>query len=308
MLLTFFQQVRCGVKQCCITHSLSTRDWIDNSAYYDDRLTHSLLLIWCTMRSLTKNQNWVMSLTFCKLWDKTADYKRRHYSQTVVVRLKQYTRSMLVQCDLPTDINIIRSCHQDSIWWQPTCTSLNCSLAIRSMTNIVLMWRFGVLLTSWSTFASSYHSIWSPPTSLFAYHHLNFPMLMCSLTKMHTQKCGNFEKTMRMTSSHVQLLSQCFRTCLNNVNVSKWHCGCDPHWSADLTQRSRLFICVETNSWCMLWSSIASAVFWVNSAQFFSGKSMSVNQHYSHFSRRNLHHSHLPIAHMPWEDIWHPKL
>jgi len=125
-----------------------------------------------------------------------------------------------------------------------------------------------------------------------------------SLTKMHTQKCGNFEKTMRMTSSHSKSL--CLRTCLNNVNVSKWHFECDSHWNADLTQRSRLFICVETNSWCMLSSSIASAVCWVNSAQFFSGKSMSMKWHYSHFSGTNPHHSHLPIAHMPLEDIWHP--
>ena len=159
----------------------------------------------------------------------------------------------------------------------------------------------GVLLTSWWTFASIYHSIWKSHTSLSTYCYLNFPVLVCSLTKMHTQKCGNFEKTMTVTSFHVQCV--CFRTCLNNVNVSKWYFKCDPHWSADLTQRSRLFICVETNSWCMLSSSIASAVCWVNSAQFFSGKSMSMTQHYSHFSGRNSHHSHLPIAHMPWEDI-----
>ena len=130
---------------------------------------------------------------------------------------------------------------------------------------------------------STYCSIWRPPTSL------------------STQKCGNFAKTMRMTSSHIQLL--CFKTCLNNVNVSRWDFECYPHWSADLAQRSRLFICVETKSWCMLSSSIASAVFWVNSAQFFSGKSMSTKQHHSHFLGRNPDHSHLPIAHMPWEGI-----
>ena len=163
-----------------------------------------------------------------------------------------------------------------------------------------------VLLTSWWTFASIHHSIWRPPTSLTTYCHLKFPIPMCSFTKMHTQKCGNFPKTTTMTFSHVNFL--CFRTCLNNVNVSKWDCECDPHWSADLTQRSRLFICVETNSCCMLSLSIACAVFWVNSAQFFSGKSMSMKQHHSHFSGRISHYSHLPIAHMPWEDIWHPKL
>ncbi len=153
--------------------------------------------------------------------------------------------------------------------------------------------------------SSIYHSIWRPPTSLSTYCHLNFHMLMCSLTKMQTQKCGNFEKTMKMMLFHVQ---SCFRTCLNNVNVSKWHFECELHWSADLTERSKLFICVETNSWCMLSLSIASAVCWINSAQFFSGKSMSMKQHYSHFLERNPHHSHLPTVHMPWEDIWHPKL
>ncbi len=155
-------------------------------------------------------------------------------------------------------------------------------------------------------FVSIYHFIWRSPTSLSTYFHWNLPVLMCSLTKMHTQKCGNFEKTMRMTSSHAK--SSYFRTCLNNINVSKWHCECDPHWSADLTQRSRLFICVETNSWCMLSSSITSAVCWVNSAQFFSGKSMSMKWHYLYFSGRNPHHSYLPIAHVPWEDVWYLKL
>ena len=77
---------------------------------------------------------------------------------------------------------------------------------------------------------------------------------------------------MRMTSSHVQCL--CFRTCLNSVNISKQHFEYDPHWSALLTERSRLFICVKINSWCML-VSIAATVCWVNSAHFFSGKSTS---------------------------------
>ena len=137
-------------------------------------------------------------------------------------------------------------------------------------------------------------------------HLLSFTsMLLFSLTKMHTQKCGNFEKTMVMTSSHVRCLY--FRTCLSNVNLSTWILN-TTYRSADLTQRSRLFICVETNNWCMLSSSIASAVCWVNSAQLFSGKSMSMKQHDFHFSGRNTCHSHLPTAHMPWEDVWHLEL
>ncbi len=64
------------------------------------------------------------------------------------------------------------------------------------------------------------------------YHSVHLLPFNCSYAdvqfhKMHTQKCGNFEKTMRMTFSHVQY--SYFRTCLNNVNVSKWHFECDPH-------------------------------------------------------------------------------
>ena len=44
MLLTFFEQVRCGVKLCCITNPLPIRDWIEKSAY-NDRSTHFLLVV-----------------------------------------------------------------------------------------------------------------------------------------------------------------------------------------------------------------------------------------------------------------------
>ncbi len=143
------------------------------------------------------------------------------------------------------------------------------------MTNLIFMWRhWSVTYILMNFLQVSINSIWRPPTLLSTYCHLNFYMLMFSLTKIQTQKCGNFEKTMKMTVCHVKSL--CFRTCLNNVNVSKWHFECDPHWSADLTERSRWFICVETNSSCILSLSIASAVCWANSAQFFSGKSMSM--------------------------------
>ena len=82
-------------------------------------------------------QNSVVSLTCCRLWDKTADHKWRHYSQTGVMR--QYIRSMIVQCHLPTDINAIRSCHHKC--GQLTCGSLSCLLVTWSMTNLVFMWR-----------------------------------------------------------------------------------------------------------------------------------------------------------------------
>ena len=54
-LLSLCRPVRCGVRQCCITHSLSMRDCIHKSACNDiDRSTHLLLVIWCTMGSFTK--------------------------------------------------------------------------------------------------------------------------------------------------------------------------------------------------------------------------------------------------------------
>ena len=134
-----------------------------------------------------------------------------------------------------------------------------------------------------------------------------FPLsfiLMCSLNfeKCIPRNVEILKKLQKATSSHVQCL--CFRTCLSNVSVRKCHLN-DSYLSAALTERSTLFIFVETNSWCRPSSSIASAVFRVNSAQSFSGKSMSIKQHYTHFSGWN--HSHLPTAHMPWEDTLHPK-
>ena len=50
----------------------------------------------------------------------------------------------------------------------------------------------------------------------------------------------------------------------------------DIHLRADLTQRLRLFICVETKSSYRLESSIASAVFSDSSEQSVSGVSRSV--------------------------------
>ena len=157
-----------------------------------------------------------MPLTSCRLWDKTADHKSKHYSQTVVMR--QYIGSILVQCHLPTDINIIRSCHQE--YGDHDSPVLHSFVHWQSEAWLILFSceGIGVLLTHWWTFASIYHFIWRSPTSLSTYCHLSFPMLMWSLTKMNTQKCGNLENTRIMTSSHVQSLY--FRTCLNNVNVS----------------------------------------------------------------------------------------
>ena len=165
MLLTFFKLVRCSVKQCCITHSLSMRDWIDKFAY-NNRLTHFLLVIWCTIGSSTKHQNWVMSLTSCRLWDKTADHKGKYYSQTVVIR--QYIRSMIAQCHLPTDINIV-SDPPPRILWQLTCASLSCSPAIWRFTNLISMWRHSSITYHLINFVSTYHSIWRPPTFLSTY-------------------------------------------------------------------------------------------------------------------------------------------
>ena len=60
----------------------------------------------------------------------------------------------------------------------------------------------------------------------------------------------------------------------------KLHLICGSHWSADLTQRSTLFICDETNSSWRLASSIAFAVSWINSGQFFSALCIPVKHQF----------------------------
>jgi hypothetical protein len=62
----------------------------------------------------------------------------------------------------------------------------------------------------------------------------------------------------------------------------KFHQIHGSHWSADLTRRSRLFICVETNKSWRLELSSAFAVSRVNSGQFLSGLCISVQEHYWH--------------------------
>ena len=74
------------------------------------------------------------------------------------------------------------------IWWQLTCASLSCSLAIWSMTNLVFMCEgIQALLTSWWTFVSIYHSIWRPLTSLPTYFHLSLPMYSCNFTNAYPE-------------------------------------------------------------------------------------------------------------------------
>ena len=84
---------------CCITHSL--RDRIDKSAS-SDRLTHFLLVIWCTITSFTKHKESIMSLTSCRLWDKTVDHKR-----SVTHKLLSWDKlsdlCYVIQCHLPTE-------------------------------------------------------------------------------------------------------------------------------------------------------------------------------------------------------------
>ena len=190
------------------------------------------------------------------------------------------------------------------IWWQLTCASLSCLSTIWNMINLVTCWRYLSVAYNLMTFCkcvSFYMKATYLPLHLLP---LIFPVLMCSLTKNAYPEMWKFWKNYQndiipCPISMFQNMSDGTMSMLFN----KWCFECDPHRSADLTQRSRLFICVETNSWCMLSLSIALAVCWVNSAQFFSGKSMSTKQHYSWISGRKSHHSHLPIAHMPWEDI-----
>jgi len=133
-----------------------------------------------------------------------------------------------LQCHLPTDINIIRSCHHEyGNNWQLTCISLSCLLSIWSMTNVIFMSRYWSVTYLLMNFTTIYHSIlWKSPTSLSTYCHLIVPMLMCSLAKMHTQKCGNFEKTMRTTSAvfvseHVWTMESMLVSDILNVTLTK---------------------------------------------------------------------------------------
>ena len=80
-----------------------------------------------------------MSLTSCRLWDMTAtdSHKGKHYSQTVVVRHHIYANSAM-------SLTHWYQYHQiapQRIWWQLTCASLSCSLAIWSITHLIFMWR-----------------------------------------------------------------------------------------------------------------------------------------------------------------------
>ena len=157
------------------------------------------------------------------------------------------------------------------------------------MTNIVFMWRHWVLLTPWWTFCKylSFHmKATYLPVQLFPF---NFSIPMCSLIKNTYPEVWKFRKNYDHSIKPWKKGFK-FQNMSGQIHVSKWWFECDPHRSADLMQRSTLFICVETNSWYIPSSSIVSAVFWVNSAQFFSGRCISIKQHYSHFSERNPHH------------------
>ena len=112
------------------------------------------------------------------------------------------------------------------IWWQQTCVSLSCSLGIWSMINLVSIWRHWNITYLPTTFASVHipyegHLPPCPPISIWTF------LCWCEVWHMHTQKCGNFEKTMRITSLHLHRFS-CFRTCLSNITrASKWGFECD---------------------------------------------------------------------------------
>ena len=109
------------------------RDWICKSAY-SGRLTHLLLVILCTMGSTQKS---VMSLTSCRLWDKTADHKGSISHKLLSWDIYQIYASsmMLTHCHQYHHIMPLR------IWWQLTCVWLFCPLATWSMTKFVFMWR-----------------------------------------------------------------------------------------------------------------------------------------------------------------------
>ena len=134
---------------------------------------------------------------------------------------------MVVQCHLPTDINNIRSAATTNM----VTTNLYFTqllmghlkhdwycFHVKALNSVIY------LLMNFFKHLSFHMKDTNLPVHLLP---LIFSKLMCSLTTMHhTQKCGNFEKTMRMTSSHVKSL--CFRTCL--VTMSMFVLGDDKMW------------------------------------------------------------------------------
>ena len=136
MLLTFFKQVRLGVKQCCITHSLSRRDWIEKSAY-NDRSTHFLLVVWCTMGSFSNiemesNVTHFLLIMGQDCWSQKEALLTNCSHQTIHV-YQIYASSISL-----THWYQYHKLLPSRIWWQWLACA---SLAIWSMTNIVFMWR-----------------------------------------------------------------------------------------------------------------------------------------------------------------------
>ena len=134
--------------------------------------------------------------------------------------MRQYIRSMLVQCHLPTDIKIIKSCHQQYgdnqpvlhsvVYWPPEAWLILFSCEC-----------IGVLHTSWWSWTICKDLSFHMKATYLPLHLLSFEHSYADVQfDTHTQKCGNFEKTMRMTSSHPKHLY--FRTWLNIVNIGKW--------------------------------------------------------------------------------------
>ena len=121
-----------------------------------------------------------------------------------------------------------------------------------------------------------------------------------------TQKYGKQLRASQITWLHES--SWLTKACLKIVKFYHWNLECDSHLRADLTQRLRLFICVETKSSYRLGSSIASAVFSVNSEQSISGVSMSVEQLCISISHDSKNYFHLANAHIPLEEIEHLRL
>ena len=194
------------MKQCHVTHSLSTRDGIDKSAY-NDKLTHLLLVMWCTSGLLSKCHSLPV------------DYGTRLLITKGTI-LTNWCHETIYQVNASSmSLTHWNQHHQvlpPWISWQLTCVSLSCLLlAIWSIINCVFMWRHwsgNYLVMSFCKCLSfhvevTYHPVHLFP-SKFSYADEQFDQVL-------TQKCGNFEKTIIMTSFH-DLWCLWFRTCLNN--------------------------------------------------------------------------------------------
>ena len=133
----------------------------------------------------------VMSLTSCTLWDKTVNHKRKHYSQTVLMNNISDLDSM--------SLTHWYQCHQTLPHWKTVATNLCFTqLFISNLKHDKSGFHVKALECylppdgCLQVFIIPYEGHLPPcPPIIF---HLNFPMLMCSMTKKAYPEMWKFWK------------------------------------------------------------------------------------------------------------------